>query len=109
MSVIDSYQHTCIGIVQCPSTYAIVPGNNTHRNIPIYRIDEDVHWRVINLSTQQHPMHLHGFYFTVDSLGNGVRDSIFPDARKRRVVTQLMAPDATMSVTTRMALPVKGS
>jgi manganese oxidase len=66
-----------------------------------YRIDEDVRWRVINLSTQQHPMHLHGFYFTVDSLGNGVRDSIFPDARKRRVVTQLLAPDATMSMTWR--------
>jgi hypothetical protein len=42
MPVIDSYKHACIGIVQCPSTYAIVPGNNTHRNIPIYRIDEDV-------------------------------------------------------------------
>jgi hypothetical protein len=42
MSIIDSYQHTCIGIVQCPSTYAIVPGNSTHRNIPIYRVDEDM-------------------------------------------------------------------
>ena len=42
MSVIDSYQHECIGIVQCPSTYPIVPGNDTHRNIPIYRVDEDV-------------------------------------------------------------------
>jgi FtsP/CotA-like multicopper oxidase with cupredoxin domain len=66
-----------------------------------YPIDEDVHWRVINLSTQQHPMHLHGFYFTVDSLGNGVRDTIFPDSRQRRVVTQLLAPDATMSMTWR--------
>ena len=66
-----------------------------------YRIDEDVHWRVINLSTQQHPMHLHGFYFTVDSLGNGVRDTIFPANGRRRVVTQLLAPDATMSMTWR--------
>ena len=42
MSVIDAYQHVCIGIVQCPATYTIVFGNTTHRNIPIYRIDEDV-------------------------------------------------------------------
>ena len=49
MAVIDSYQHTCIGIVQCPLTYAIVPGNSTHRNIPSYRVDADVpddaHWQ----------------------------------------------------------------
>jgi hypothetical protein len=42
MSVIDSYQHACIGIVLCPATYPIVPGNPTHRNVPIYRVDEDV-------------------------------------------------------------------
>ncbi len=66
-----------------------------------YPVDEEVRWRVINLSTQKHPMHLHGFYFTVDSLGDGVRDSIFPAARKRRVVTQLLAPDATMTMTWR--------
>ena len=27
---------------------------------------------MINLSSQAHPMHLHGFYFEVDSLGDGV-------------------------------------
>ena len=30
-----------------------------------------VRWRVINLSSQIHPMHLHGFYFEVNSLGDG--------------------------------------
>ena len=29
-----------------------------------YRLGEDVRWRVVNLSSQPHPMHLHGFYFT---------------------------------------------
>jgi FtsP/CotA-like multicopper oxidase with cupredoxin domain len=28
-------------------------------------------WRVVNLSSQHHPMHLHGFYFEVESLGDG--------------------------------------
>ena len=41
MSEIDGYRHVCIGIVVCPSTYEIVPGNNTHREIPLYRLEED--------------------------------------------------------------------
>lgn len=41
MSEIDSYRHECIGIVRCPSSYEIVYHNNSHRNIPLYRIDED--------------------------------------------------------------------
>src|SRR3712207_7271016 len=28
-----------------------------------YDIGDPVRWRIINLSTQVHPMHLHGFYF----------------------------------------------
>jgi hypothetical protein len=40
MSEIDSYKHTCIGIVVCPSTYEIVGGNDEHRNIPLYRLEE---------------------------------------------------------------------
>jgi hypothetical protein len=41
MSEIDSFIHECLGIVNCPSDHAIVPGNNRHRNIPLYRLDED--------------------------------------------------------------------
>ncbi|MFZ6028183.1 MAG: hypothetical protein ACOYYS_10760 [Chloroflexota bacterium] len=41
MSEIDCYQHQCIGIVECPSSYEIVPGNNSHRNVPIYRLEQD--------------------------------------------------------------------
>ena len=41
MSEINSYKHSCIGIVHCPSTFEVVSGNDTHRNIPIYRLDED--------------------------------------------------------------------
>jgi hypothetical protein len=45
MSEIDSYQHECIGIVLCPSSYEIVYANNLPPDIPtpipLYRIDED--------------------------------------------------------------------
>ena len=37
-----------------------------------YQRGETVRWRLINLSSQVHPMHLHGFYFEVESLGDGV-------------------------------------
>ena len=36
----------------------------------------------INLSSQSHPMHLHGFYFDVDSLGDGMRDQPFDEAQR---------------------------
>jgi len=41
MSAIDTYKHQCIGIITCPSSYEIVFRNNSHRDIPLYRLDED--------------------------------------------------------------------
>jgi FtsP/CotA-like multicopper oxidase with cupredoxin domain len=64
-----------------------------------YRMAEPVRWRVINLSSQAHPLHLHGFYFDVDSLGNGQTDAIFDAAGRRRVVTQLLPSGGTMTMT----------
>ena len=64
-----------------------------------YRLADTVRWRVVNLSTQAHTMHLHGFYFDVDSVGDGARDSAFSAAHKPHVVTQLMPPGSTMAMT----------
>jgi FtsP/CotA-like multicopper oxidase with cupredoxin domain len=64
-----------------------------------YRLGERVRWRVLNLSTQLHPMHLHGFYFDVDSAGDGWKDTPFADGKKPHVVTHLMYPGATMAMT----------
>jgi FtsP/CotA-like multicopper oxidase with cupredoxin domain len=44
-------------------------------------------------------MHLHGFYFDVDSTGDGVTDKTFADGQKRRVVTELMSSGGTMTMT----------
>ena len=63
-----------------------------------YELGEDVRWRVINLSTQVHPMHLHGFYFDVESLGDASRDRSFAADQRPRVVTQLMPPGSTMAM-----------
>ena len=64
-----------------------------------YKLSDTVRWRVVNLSTQVHPMHLHGFYFEVDSLGDGLVDRPFAPGRRPRVVTQVMAPGATLAMT----------
>ena len=41
MSEIDTHPHQCIGVITCPSTYEIVAGNDRHRDIPLYLLDED--------------------------------------------------------------------
>lgn len=64
-----------------------------------YRLGERVRWRVVNLSSQPHPMHLHGFYFDVERLGNGRRDAAPSPATPRRVVTQVLPPAGTVTVT----------
>jgi FtsP/CotA-like multicopper oxidase with cupredoxin domain len=63
-----------------------------------YRRGEVVHWRVINLSSQSHPMHLHGFYFRVKRAGDGLHDDPVDDGRGRSVVTHLLPAGGTLSL-----------
>ena len=64
-----------------------------------YQLGDAVRWRVLNMSTQNHPMHMHGFYFTVDGQGDGIRDRTFPPEQRSTVVTQLMRPGSTLAIT----------
>ena len=57
-----------------------------------------VHWRWINATESSHPMHLHGFYFQVDAQGDWSRDTANAIGAKPLVVTQLMMPGSTMSM-----------
>jgi FtsP/CotA-like multicopper oxidase with cupredoxin domain len=66
-----------------------------------YELADTVRWRIVNLSTQTHPMHLHGFYFEVDSIGDGLSDRALSAEEKSSVVTHLMAPGSTMTMTWR--------
>ena len=55
-----------------------------------YTVGDTVRWRIINASIQSHPMHLHGFYFRVDShedMATGV-DEIYPSTQQRMAVTE---------------------
>ena len=64
-----------------------------------YNQGETAHWRVINPSVSEHPMHLHGAYYRVDSKGDGERDSIYAADQQRLVVTESMREGQTMAVT----------
>jgi len=61
-------------------------------------VGEPVHWRLINTSFFDHPMHLHGHYFRVTSEGNGETDKPLPSERQRLVVTDRMLIGDTRSV-----------
>ena len=63
-----------------------------------YRLGDDIRWRVLNLTTQSHPMHLHGFFFDVTSLGNGAQDRTIDTASRQHVVTHLLPPGGTMAM-----------
>ena len=59
---------------------------------------DSVRWRFVNVSALEHPLHLHGTYFRVDSRGNGTRDSLFAVADRRLAVTELLLPGQTMAM-----------
>ena len=63
-----------------------------------YKEGEEVNWKVINASNQQHPMHLHGFYYTVNSHGNLYKDSASDKETIHKAVTELLNPGETMSM-----------
>lgn len=59
-------------------------------------LGDSVHWRVINASVRNHPMHLHGFYFHLTSRGSILADTMLRGDRREFVVTKHMVPGSTM-------------
>src|SRR6185369_4351709 len=59
---------------------------------------DSAHWRFVNLTFIDHPLHLHGFYFRVDSHGDGVRDTVYAAPDRRMGNVEYMAPMQTMSL-----------
>jgi FtsP/CotA-like multicopper oxidase with cupredoxin domain len=54
---------------------------------------------VINATPIDHPMHLHGFYFRVDGMGDGARDTVLAPGDRRMTVTEIVGPGQTMDMT----------
>ena len=62
-------------------------------------VGDSLRWRWINASGRFHPMHLHGFYFRIDGLGDALADSGTRAVHNQLAVTQLMFPRTTMNLT----------
>ncbi len=62
-------------------------------------VGDSVRWRVINASARNHPMHLHGFYFQVEAMGDGLTDTTLPPNQRPMAVTQTLKPFETMAMT----------
>ena len=62
-------------------------------------VGDTIRWRVINASQRGHPMHLHGFYFSVNASGTVERDTIYSPTDRRLVVTENFQPFQTRDMT----------
>jgi FtsP/CotA-like multicopper oxidase with cupredoxin domain len=64
-----------------------------------YTVGDSVRFRMVNTSAAPHPMHLHGFYFNVNSRGDGRVDTAYNATSPRMAVTERAAPGRTFSLT----------
>ena len=62
-----------------------------------YTVGDTVRWRWLNPTSSSHPMHLHGFYYEVESRGSWARRHSLRRRDHRLVVTELMPPGGTMT------------
>jgi manganese oxidase len=61
-----------------------------------HAVGDSVRWRVVNATDRGHPMHLHGFYFTVAARGSAWSDTAYAEPERRLVVTETLPPRSTM-------------
>ncbi|HJU68277.1 MAG TPA: multicopper oxidase domain-containing protein, partial [Gemmatimonadaceae bacterium] len=60
-----------------------------------HKVGDTVRMRLINTSAEVHPMHLHGFYFHVDSRGDGIGDTTYAESQRDWVVTERVRVGST--------------
>ncbi len=61
-----------------------------------HRTGDELRWRVVNLSSGSHAMHLHGFHFTVEATGDGLVDRAYAQNEQRLATTERLAPGGTL-------------
>jgi FtsP/CotA-like multicopper oxidase with cupredoxin domain len=71
-----------------------------------YEVGDTVRLRLVNAGPAVHPMHLHGFYFRVDSRGDELEDVVFgSESSARMVVTERLGGGRTFSLTWKPTRP----
>lgn len=64
-----------------------------------YAVGEKVRWKIVNASDLSHPMHLHGFHFSLDGEGDGEKFRIFDDGMKPEEFTHSVEVMETFDMT----------
>lgn len=59
--------------------------------------NDSTRFRVINTIPLHHPMHLHGFYYRIESTGTGSKDTPVPRAKQHLSNTDLLPPHNTVT------------
>jgi FtsP/CotA-like multicopper oxidase with cupredoxin domain len=62
-------------------------------------VGDTLRLRVVNASARPHPMHLHGFYYTIDAQGDIRRDTANSQEKRRVVVTEQIRQMRTIAMT----------
>jgi len=62
-------------------------------------VGDTLRWHVVNVSTRNHPMHLHGFYFRLASRGTQLATKWFPPGEGQLDVTEDLSTWHTMFMT----------
>ena len=68
-----------------------------------YTVSSVVRWRIAHGGLEPHAMHLHGFPFTVDAVGDGVHALSLTGRSARRKVTERLEPFQTFAMRWRAA------
>ena len=61
-----------------------------------YAEGEHIRWRILNPGAAEHPMHLHGAFYQILSLGSFARDNAYAGEERQWVVTQDLRGGSTM-------------
>ncbi len=69
-----------------------------HTERVAYTQGDSVRWRWINATAVSHPMHLHGFYFHLESQGDWRSEREYRGDARPFLVTNLMLPGVTMRI-----------
>lgn len=91
---------TLVDGVQRPAREVLVINGKSwpHTERFTFTVGDSVRWRWVNPTAATHPMHLHGFYYTVRSRGGLGADTIYTASQRRLVNTELMRVGGTMDM-----------
>ncbi len=64
----------------------------------IYPVGKQVLWRWINATDENHPLHLHGQYFSIDGVGDEMHWTNLSVATRRRAVTEVLTSGSSLNL-----------